>query len=173
MHYVSVDQERAADSDKELKEFLELDLEDIHVAINLVNSDEEVNMMSWDVIHRATQEDGTMLKLMDHIRRGMPDSGLEVDKSLREYHIFRHDLHEVDGVLCYRDCSVVPEALRTKVLIEIHAAHQGVSGMTGKIDETVFWPGINPDIFETRGGCMTCIPEAPRSAFRFSHQAKK
>ena len=29
-------------------------------------------MMLWDVIHKATQEDGTMLKLMDHIRRGMP-----------------------------------------------------------------------------------------------------
>ena len=45
MLYVSVDQERAADNDKELKEFLELDLEDVHVT-NLVNSDKEVNMMS-------------------------------------------------------------------------------------------------------------------------------
>ena len=41
-----------------------------------------------------------MLKLMDHIQRGMPDSGLELDKSLREYQRFRHDLHVVDGVLC-------------------------------------------------------------------------
>ena len=68
---------------------------------------------------------------MDHIRRGMPDSGLELDKSLREYHRFRHDLHEVDGVLCYRDRIVVPTALRTNVLIGIHAAHQLISGMTG------------------------------------------
>jgi hypothetical protein len=45
MLYVSVDQERAADNDEELKEFLELDLEDVHVT-NLVNSDKEVNMMS-------------------------------------------------------------------------------------------------------------------------------
>ena len=82
---------------------MELDLEDVHVAINLVNSGEEVNMMSWDVIHRATQEDGTMLNLMDHIKCDMPDSGLELDRSLREYHRFRHDLNKVDGVLCYRD----------------------------------------------------------------------
>ena len=38
MLYVSVDQERVADSDGELREFLEPDIEDIHVAINLVNS---------------------------------------------------------------------------------------------------------------------------------------
>ena len=81
---VLVDQERVADSDEELQKFFELDLEDVHVAINLVNSGEEVNMMSWDVIHKATQDDGTMLKLIDRIRRGMPNSGLELDKSLRE-----------------------------------------------------------------------------------------
>jgi hypothetical protein len=56
-------------SDEELKEFLKLDLEDVHVAINLVNSDEEVNMISWGVIHKATQEDRTMLKL---IAEGVP-----------------------------------------------------------------------------------------------------
>ena len=92
MLYVSVDQRRVADSDGELREFLELDLEDVHVAINLVNCKEEVNMMSWDVIYKATQEDGTMLKL-----------------------------------LCYRDRFVVRSALRTKVKIGIHAAHQGDS----------------------------------------------
>ena len=55
--YVSVDQEKDVDHDDELEECLELDLEDVHVAINLVNCDEEVNMMSWEVIHRANQED--------------------------------------------------------------------------------------------------------------------
>ena len=54
---------------------------------------------------------------------------------------------------------MIPTALRTKVLIGIHAAHQGISGMTGRIVETVFWPGINPDIIKRRGGCMTCVRE--------------
>ena len=98
-----------------------------------------------------------MLKLMDHIQRGMPDFGLE----LREYHRFRHDLHVVDGVLCYRNRIMVQAALRTKVLVGIQAANQGVSGMAWKTDESVFWPGINPDIFRTRGSCMTCVRDAP------------
>ena len=33
--------------------------------------------------------------------------------------------------------------------------------MAGRIDETVFWPGIHPDILRTRGSCITCIREAP------------
>ena len=145
MLYVSVDQQKAADNIEEFKEFLELDLENVHGAINLANSDEEVNMMLWEVIHRATQEDGTLLRLMDHIRCRMPDYGLELDKSRREYHRFHHDLHKVDGVLCYRD------HIWSKVLIGIHASQ----GMAGRIDEIVFWPGNNPDIIRTRGGCMT------------------
>ena len=87
--------------------------------------------------------------------------GLELNKSLREYHRFRHHLHVVDGVLCYRDRIVVPAALRTKNLVGIHTDHQGVSGRAGRIDETIFWLGINPDIIKTRGGCMTCVREAP------------
>ena len=58
-----------------------------------------------------------MLKLMDNIWHGKPDS-------LREQPRFHHDLHVVDGVLCYRDRIVVVTALQTKVLIGIHGPHQ-------------------------------------------------
>ena len=67
MLYVSIDRTIPIDRDGEFREFLELDLEVVHVAVNLINNDDEFNMMSWDVIHTATQEDWTMLKLMDHI----------------------------------------------------------------------------------------------------------
>ena len=103
-----------------------------------------------------------MLRVIDHIQRGMPYSGLEIDKGLREFHRFCHNLHDVvDGVLCYRDRIVVPIALRGQVLAGIHAAHQGVSGKAGRINETVFWPGIDQDIIRTRCSCMTCIREVP------------
>ena len=35
-------------------QYLELDLEEVHVTVNLINNDDEANMMSWDVIHKAT-----------------------------------------------------------------------------------------------------------------------
>jgi hypothetical protein len=90
---------------------LEIDLEGVHVAINLVNK------ISWDIVHRVMKEDGTMLKLMDHIQRGMPDSGLELDKTLREYDIFRHDLHMVLQRLHCGTCS--PEDQGPDILIHL------------------------------------------------------
>ena len=44
MLYISVDQTTITHSDEEVTELLELNLEDVHVAINLVNNEEEVNM---------------------------------------------------------------------------------------------------------------------------------
>ena len=68
--------------------------------------------MSWKIVQRATQEDGTILRLMGHTQRGMPDSGLELNNDPREFHRYCHDLHVVDSMLCYRDCLVVPAALQ-------------------------------------------------------------
>ena len=61
---------------------------------------------------------------------------MELDKVLREFHRYRHDLHIVDGVLCYSNLIVVPAAAALQA--GIHAAHQGVSGMAKRIDESVF-----------------------------------
>ena len=56
---------------------------------------------------------------------------------------------------------IVPVKLRMQVLETIHAAHQGVSGMISRVEESVFWPGITTDIIKTRNTCLTCIKEAP------------
>jgi hypothetical protein len=47
------------------------------------------------------------------------------------------------------------------MLKTIHAAHQGISGMIGRVEDTVFWPGICTDIIKMRGGCLTCVRDAP------------
>ena len=55
--YLSIDRTIPIDGDGEFKKFLKFDLEEIHVTVNLI---------------KATQKDETMLKILDHIRRGMP-----------------------------------------------------------------------------------------------------
>ena len=61
---------------------------------------------------------------------------------------------------CYKDRAVIPAALRPQVLETIHAAHQGVSGMIIRIEETALWPGISTDVIKTRGGCLTSVKNA-------------
>ena len=112
MMYISASQQQASSGNDDDKEILEVDLEAVQIAIDSVSSDAKIIMMSWNRVHRATQEDGTLLRLMKNIQRGMPEYGLELDKDLREFHWYRHDLPKVDGVLWYRDRIVIPTALR-------------------------------------------------------------
>jgi hypothetical protein len=51
--------------------------------------------------------------------------------------------------------------LRPQLLETINAAHQGVSGMISRVEDTVFWHGICANIIKTRGGCLTFIRDAP------------
>ena len=68
MMYISVSQHQPSDQGDDVKEVMEADLEGIHITLNSVSSDADATMMSWNTVHRATQEDGTMLRLMDCLR---------------------------------------------------------------------------------------------------------
>ena len=56
---------------------------------------------------------------------------------------------------------VVPAALRPAVLEILHGAHQGEKGMRLRAQESVWWPGITPQIKEKRDTCRTCNETAP------------
>lgn len=70
-------------------------------------------------------------------------------------------LHTADGALFYRGRPLVPLALRDRALSNLHAAHQGVSRMCSRAEETVFWPGITMDIRNARNSCRSCEEYAP------------
>ena len=46
----------------------------------------------------------------------------------------------------YDDRILVPPSLRKDVLVSLHSAHQGVTGMILNAQNTFFWPGITVDI---------------------------
>ena len=125
------------------------------VCANVKNGAE---LISWSRVFKATQEDQVLVRAIEAVERGMPDSSYDMEKDLRIFHQFRQRLHVVRGVLCYKNRIII---LQGSVLAGIHAAHQGVTGMTGRINDTVFWPGIHTDIIKTRAGCETCMREAP------------
>ena len=54
--------------------------------------------------------------------------------------------------------------LRPDVLVVLHSAHQGVTGMNLRAEQSVFWPGITKDISSVRERCYTCHKNAPSQA---------
>jgi hypothetical protein len=73
----------------------------------------------------------------------------------QEYRKFRADMTTVDGVVLYKRRVVVPDLLRRQVLAALHSAHQGVSGMGLRAQDSVWWPGYTRGIQAVREGCMT------------------
>ena len=61
----------------------------------------------------------------------------------------------------YKLRAVIPSKLREEVLKNLHSAHQGVSQMSNRASECVFWPGITSDIKSARSRCTTCDINAP------------
>ena len=120
-----------------------------------------LSMITWDTVKDATKQDMVLSKLIEVIQRGIPDSSADMLKELREYHKFRHGLVVVDGVVTYKRRLVIPEQLRKQVLATIHAAHQGVSGMINRAEQSVFWPNITTDIERVRAMCRTCVRNSP------------
>jgi hypothetical protein len=96
-----------------------------------------------------------MVRLVETVYRVFPQCSYDVGEDLKPFYQFRHNIHVVGGVVYYKDRVIIPAALRNQVLDAIHAAHQGVSGMVSRVEDSVCWPGITPNIMRTRGGCMS------------------
>ena len=129
------------------------------LSINFVGN--LVEMITWNRLQQATKEDKILARLMEDIERGIPDNSNDMGLEVREFHKFRHGLVIVDGVACYKERVIIPTALRQSVSTTLHAAHQGVSSMINRAEQTVVWPGICTDINKMRAMCRTCVRNAP------------
>ena len=68
----------------------------------------------------------------------------------------------IDGaMLLYRGRPVVPSSMREQVLQTLHSAHQGVTRMVARAEESLFWPGMTNDIKMMRESCHSCRKYAP------------
>ena len=95
---------------------------------------DKLEVITWTRLVKATQEDDTMVRLMEAIQRGFPDSKHDVQQDLQEYHRYRHCLHTINDVNCYKGRLVIPSKLRRAALEVVHSAHQGCSGMNNRVE---------------------------------------
>ena len=51
---------------------------------------------------------------------------------------------------------MIPQSLRSEMLIKLHAGHQGISKCHQRAYQSVWWPAIGRDIEETINRCMVC-----------------
>ena len=131
---------------------------DTHFLTSLAS---DVGPVTWDEIRRLTVKDTTMQSLSNLVQSTFPQKRNDLPPELQQYWASRSGLTVYDGVLLYNDRTVIPPSARPRVLQVLHSAHQGVTGMTLRAEQSVFWPGMSEDIRNTRAACRTCHIIAP------------
>ena len=56
----------------------------------------------------------------------------------------------INGVVVFKERVVVPGTLRGEVLDALHRAHQGLTIMSLRAGDTVWWPGLARDLVRMR-----------------------
>ncbi len=106
-------------------------------------------------VREMTNADQTMIKLKDTIMTGFPNSKANC-LELSEYWGVKDKLSVVDDLVLYGKRVVIPTAMRSEVLKELHAAHQGQERVLQRARLCVYWPGMIPQIRDMVRNCKEC-----------------
>ena len=96
--------------------------------------------LDWESLQIATAADPILTELDATIENGPPERRHHLPQSIREWFPYIHDLSTIDGVICRGGRIVIPTSLRPICLDALHAAHQGISGMTARAEAPIVSP---------------------------------
>ena len=98
----------------------------------------------------ATQSDPTLRSLSKTVHEGWPQSRKDCPEQLLEFWNFRQEIGEENGILYKNHKLIVQHSKKLETLKVLHLGHYAVDKMQLRALETVYWPGINKDILNTR-----------------------
>ena len=117
--------------------------------------------VTCEKVRAETERDAVLHRLSSYIKNGFPGSRNELSEEIRSFWDIRDSLRCSDGIVLYKDRIVMPASLRSRILDNLHSAHQGVSSMLSRAQSIVFWPGLAADLEEKRSACRSCNRIAP------------
>ena len=103
-----------------------------------------------------------MSRLLQTIEEGFPENRNSLHLDLKPYFQYREVLSTLEGVILYRGHRlVIPSSLRDRVLKALHSAHQCITTMSSRAEDSFFWIGMSRDIANLRAQCTSCNRNAP------------
>ena len=126
------------------------------VAVSLITSNLPVSSTEIELIHKETSKDPTLTLLRCYIHMGWPNDCRMLPQELHTFWNYREDLSIENGLITKGARLLIPSTLRKKVLEQIHDGHLGIEKCMLKARDSVFWPGISNDIWETVEKCGIC-----------------
>jgi len=110
---------------------------------------ETVNMLPVNAndIQKETSKDADLSKIVKALEKGT---------DLKKLGLQNHEFTLSHGILLRKDRVVIPEALRVRILEELHSGHIGIVKMKGLGRNYVWWKGMDRDIENAVQSCKEC-----------------
>jgi hypothetical protein len=107
-------------------------------------------------LRSATREDPILNQLMSYALNGFPATRRDMHSQTRLYWSFRDEISIDDGILLKGTRIMIPAALTSKFLRDIHTGHLGITKCQQRAKSSVYWPNIDQDILEFVQSCEIC-----------------
>ena len=130
--------------------------EEVELFVNLIETTRSVSDAKIQKIKQESCKDPNLQAAMRFTKHGWPDRRQGVPGSVTDYFNARSQLSVTNDMLLYRDRIVIPFALRSEILDNIHEGHQGVTKCIERANMTVWWPGILKEIERKVATCEFC-----------------
>ena len=106
-------------------------------------------------IREESANDMIISQTMAYVIKGWPSVN-EVPPALREMYAVRNSLTVIENILMYGDRMVIPSSMRDEMLMKLHAGHLGITKTTMRAKQSMWWPGISPQIEAMITNCQHC-----------------
>ena len=137
------------------------EIKDIDVAVHLMDNQLHASPTCLSDIRRETARDSELNAVAEAVLNGWPTQRSDCPSSILPYWNYRDELGLQDGLLLKGSRIVIPATLKTRILSQLHAAHQGMEKTKLLSRGSVFWVGINGDIENMIARCATCQRHQP------------
>ena len=106
-------------------------------------------------IQKATQEDQVLQMLISKMIEGFPEHIRQLPAVLRPFWQIRDDLSIEHSCLAYQGRYYIHKFIREQALAALHIRHPGMLKMKLRVQQSMYWLGINKDI---ENHVMSCDP---------------
>ncbi|XP_057694352.1 uncharacterized protein K02A2.6-like isoform X2 [Corythoichthys intestinalis] len=109
--------------------------------------------ISASQVKRATRNDPDLSVVMDMVIKGQTKCE---NTALKPFLDRRRELSVQSGCLLWGRRVIVPQSLRAKMLVQLHAGHSGIVKMKEMARSYFWWSGLDKQIEETVKSCSSC-----------------
>ena len=104
-------------------------------------------------IQTATRQDGVLSQVFCYVEAGWPS---HVDEAYKPFVNRGNELSIEAGCLLWENRVIIPTKLRSCLVAKLHRDHPGASRMKAVARSYFWYPGLDKDIEDCAGRCISC-----------------